>query len=52
VLALEHGVERQSERELDRLAGRAGRGNDDDPPGGRLGGEKRLRIGWEGVVAG
>jgi hypothetical protein len=34
VLALQHRVEMQPEGQLDRLAGRTRRGNDDDPPVG------------------
>ena len=38
VLALEQRLDGERQGELDRLAGGAGRGDDDHPPGGRLGG--------------
>ena len=43
--ALEIGLNVQPHRELDGLAGRAGGGDDDHAPGGRLGGRVGLAIG-------
>jgi len=51
VLSLEQRVDVQAERQLDRLARRTGRGDDDHPPGRGLGGEEGLGIGRKKVVA-
>ena len=52
VLAIEQRFDVQGHRELDRLARRPGRGDDDHPPGGGFRREERLRIGGKKMVAG
>jgi hypothetical protein len=52
VLALEQGVEVEAQRELDGLACRAGRRDDDDPPLRMRGVAVGVGIGRKVVVAG
>jgi len=51
MLALENRLDAESERELDCLARRPRRSDDDDAPGRRLCGDERLVIGREVVIA-
>ena len=51
MLALENGVEMESECQLDRFAGSAGRGDDDDPPLRMRCSSIRLRIRRQLVVS-
>src|SRR2546422_5973803 len=52
VLSGEERVDIEAHRELDGFAGRAGRGDHHDPPGGGLRGEEGVRIGGKEVIAG